>query len=294
MACLRYSPKWSLRRIGACRHRLRTPLVLLAGVLALSLNAAADETPHCSRVIRVAARPVGRFLWTTPAGEVVGPFKELLSAVGARVGCEFQYDPVSAARAAALFGDGVADILPGAQTPERDTQGRFVFLVYNRLVLFSRADRHLGISSTDDLVARQMTVDVVHGYDYGVPYRRLLEALGRNGYVVENVSLKTIAERMAAGQSDAALMTAPPFVDAALAAGLADNLQVTPLDGLPVAVGGLYLNGKALPAADSELLARAISDGVRRGEYLEFLRRSVATVAWGMSGVLDDTELHPQ
>ena len=260
----------------------------------LGTGAAKAEATHCSRAIRVAARPVGRFLWTNAEGQTVGPLRDLLDAVGPRVGCTFQYDQLSTARATALFGDGDIDILPGAKTPARDAEGRFVLLVSDRLVLLSRKDRHLAVSSAADLIAKGVTVDVVHGYDFGAPYLRLLTALTQNGRLVENVSLKTLAERMADGRSEAALMTAPPFVDAALAAGIKDKLQVVPLDGLPPVIGGLYLVERALGKADSDLLDRAISDGVRQGEFLEFFRRSVSAVPWGMIGVLPDTEMPRQ
>ena len=273
---------------------MRSALVTLAAVLALWAGAATAAETHCSRVIRVAARPVGRFLWTNADGQTVGPLRDLLNVVGPRVGCTFQYDQLSTARATALFGDGDIDILPGAKTPARDAEGRFVLLVSDRLVLLSRTDRHLAVSSVADLVAKGITVDVVHGYDFGAPYLKLMAALAQNGRLVENVSLKTIAERMADGRLEAALMTAPPFVDVALAAGLKDALQVTPLDGLPPVIGGLYLVERALGKADSDLLDRAISDGVRQGEFLEFFRRSVSAVPWGMTGVLPDTEMPQQ
>ena len=254
----------------------------------LSASVARAETPRCSRPIRVAARPVGRFLWPGPDGQAVGPLRDLLTLVGPRVGCSFVYDPLSTARATDLFGNGEIDILPGAKTPERDAAGRFVLLSNYRLALLSRTDRHLAIASVEGLLASAITIDVVRGYDYGLAYQALLARMAVGGRVVENVSLETVAERMAAGRSDAALMTAPPFVDVALAAGLKDRLQVTPLDGLPPIVGGLYLVERALGPADSDLLDQAISEGVRRGEFTEFLRRSVAGVPWGMTGVLTD------
>lgn len=272
---------------------LRVGLALLGAALTLVAGTARAEATHCSRVIRVAARPVGRFLWTGPDGQTIGPLRDLLSQVGPRIGCVFQYDQLSTARATALFGDGDIDILPGAKTPERDREGRFVFLVSDRLVLLSKADRHFAISSTADLLAKGVTVDVVHGYDFGSPYRKLLTGLVQTGHLVENVSLKTIAERMADGRSEAALMTAPPFVDAALAAGLKNDLQVTPLDGLPPVIGGLYLVERALGQADADLLDRGISEGVGRGEFLEFFGRSVSGVNWGMTGVLPDTQTPP-
>ena len=283
-------PSLATRRSG----RVRSTLALFAAALTLWTSAAKAEETHCSRVIRVAARPVGRFLWTNSDGQTVGPVRDLLDLVGPRVGCLFQYDQLSTARVTALFGDGDIDILPGAKTPARDVEGRFVLLVSDRLVLLSQTDRHLAVSSAADLLATGVTVDVVHGYDFGAPYLKLLTALAQNGRLVENVSLKTLAERMADGRSEAALMTAPPFVDAALAAGLRNRLQVTPLDGLPPVIGGLYLVERALGKADSDLLDRAISDGVRRGEFLEFFSRSVAGVPWGMTGVLPDTELPRQ
>jgi len=273
---------------------VRSALALFAAVLVLQTGAVRAEDAHCSRVIRVAARPVGRFLWTSAEGQTVGPLRDLLNVVGPRVGCTFQYDQLSTARATALFGDGDIDILPGAKTPSRDLEGRFVLLVSDRLVLLSRADRHLAVSSAADLVAKTVTVDVVHGYDFGAPYLKLITELSQNGRLVEDVSLKTIAERMADGRSEATLMTAPPFVDVALAAGLKDKLQVTPLDGLPPVIGGLYLVERALGKADSDLLDRAIGEAVRRGEFLEFFRRSVSAVPWGMTGVLPDTEMPRQ
>ena len=265
-----------------------------ACLLVTPASAVRAETPHCSRPIRVAARPVGRFLWPGPDGQAVGPLRDLLTLVGPRVGCRFVYDQLSTARATDLFGNGEIDILPGAKTPERDAVGRFVLLSNYRLVLLSRTDRHLPIASVADLLTSAITIDVVRGYDYGTAYRALVARMAAGGRVIENVSLETLAERMAAGRSDAALMTAPPFVDVALSAGLKDRLQVMPLDGLPPVVGGLYLVERALGPADSDLLDHAISEGVRRGEFTEFLRRSVAGVPWGMTGVLTDGEAAPQ
>lgn len=266
--------------------------VVLPGLAApvLWASAARAETPHCSRPIRVAARPVGRFLWPGPDGQAVGPLRDLLTLIGPRVGCSFVYDPLSTARATDLFGNGEIDILPGAKTPERDAAGRFVLLSNYRLVLLSRIDRHLPVTSVAGLLTSALTIDVVRGYDYGLAYQALVDRMAASGRVIENVSLETLAERMATGRSDAALMTAPPFVDVALAAGLKDALQVTPVDGLPPIVGGLYLVVRALGPADSDLLEHAISDGVARGEFTEFLRRSVAGVPWGMTGVLTDGE----
>jgi len=260
--------------------------LLVAILLPLQPIAARAETSQCSREIRVAGRQVGRFLWATPRGDVVGPLRDFFTLIGRRAGCVFRYDDVSAARADALVGAGEIDILPGARTPERDADGRFVPLLSDRLVLISRSDEHLRIGSAEALVASGVSIDIVRGYDFGPAYQALLVAMARNGRVIEDVSLETIARRMAAGRSDAALMTAPPFVDAALAAGLADQLQVTLLDGLPPVEGGVYLVERVLAPADAKLLDRAIREGVRRGEFLDFYRRSVAGAAWGMTGVL--------
>ena len=273
-------------RIGA--RALSVRLLLVATLLPLQPIAARAEASQCSREIRVAGRQVGRFLWTTPTGELVGPLRDFLTLIGRRAGCVFRYDDVSAARADALVGEGEIDILPGARTPGRDADGRFVPLLNDRLTLISRIDAHLRIGSAEALMASGVSIDVVRGYDFGPAYQALLAAMGRNGRVIEDVSLETIARRMAAGRSDAALITAPPFVDAALAAGLAEQLQVTPLDGLPPVEGGVYLVERVLGPADADYLDRAIRDGVRRGEFLDFYRRSVAGAAWGMTGVLTD------
>jgi polar amino acid transport system substrate-binding protein len=273
---------------GSGRAGMRALPALVLLLAALLPIAAPAATPHCSRIIRVAGRPVGRFLWTNPAGETVGPLREFLTRIGAAAGCEFQYDQVSTARANALVGAGEIDILPGAKTPERDAEARFVPLITNRLTLITRTDEHLRIGSAEALLASGVSIDVVHGYDFGPAYRALLAAMARNGRVIEDASLDTIAKRMAAGRSDAALMTAPPFVGVALASGLGDGLQVTPLDGLPPVVGGVYLVERVLGPADTELLDRAISEGVRRGEFADLYRRSVAGAAWGMTGVITD------
>jgi polar amino acid transport system substrate-binding protein len=280
-----------LGRIGVRAPWLR--MLLVATLLPLQPVAARAETSSCSREIRVSGRQVGRFLWATPAGEVVGPLRDFLTLIGRRAGCVFRYDQVSAARADALVGAGEIDILPGARTPERDRLGRFVPLLSNRLVLISRSDEHLRIGSAEALAASGVSIDVVRGYDFGPAYRALLAAMGRNGRVIEDVSLETIARRMAAGRSDATLIPAAPFVDAALAAGIAEQLEVTPLNGLPPVEGGVYLVERGLGPADADLLDRAIREGVGRGEFLDFYRRSVAGAAWGMTGVLTDAREPP-
>lgn len=238
---------------------------VLLGVLPIVAQA------ECSRTIHVPIAPVGLSVFVAADNTVSGVYPEILRDVSAKEACSFDFSVVPRARLDALFEAGKADLLiPASRSPRRDEFGVFVPLVLSRAMLISPATQRAAIHSAQELLARrELKLGLVRGFDFGPAYTALARELIRQGRVVQEADVVSVARLMQSGKVDLTIM-APSILWGAIqgdprTAGLPEKLRYEPLDELPWGDSGAYISKASLSEADRlalrELLERCAKSG---------------------------------
>jgi polar amino acid transport system substrate-binding protein len=249
--------------------RLRSPSRLfhaLAALMALAVPWIAHA--HCSRPLAVPVAPLGLSVITAD-GAVRGVYPEFLLGL-AKDGCSIAFSVVPRARQEAMFEAGLADLLvPATRTPRRDLLGHFVPTTLSRPLLISIGRERLGLRSLNELVERpELRVAVVRGFDYGPAYQALLQQLGQQRRLIQEVDPISVARALAAGMADLTIMT-PTILVGALHGDkrlghLLDRLRFEPMDELPLAATGIYITNKpTLSEADRTRIRELLESGAK-------------------------------
>jgi polar amino acid transport system substrate-binding protein len=237
-------------------------LPLLAGCLALAAGSAA--VAGCTRALQVPVSATGQSV-VVADGEISGIYPELLRALGGKDGCEFVLSPVPRARQELLFETGKADLLvPATRTPRRDEFGIFVPLTRSRATIISLDPKRAPFRSAYDLLERKdVRVVLVRGFDYGVPYQELMEALQRQNRLLQESDPVAVARVLKANPGDVTIMAPIILVgaiqDDARVSDLQDKLRFDPIAELPWGENGLYISKTSVSKEDSATLLALLS-----------------------------------
>ncbi|MES2321935.1 MAG: transporter substrate-binding domain-containing protein [Pseudomonadota bacterium] len=258
------------------QHGLSRPL--LAALCAAALHLPARAGAGCSRPIIVPAAPTGQTVYFSGA-EAQGLIPDMLSQIGARIGCTFKWSMVPRARLETMFESGSADLLVAAtRVDRRDKAGVFVPMLEARPTLISLASERAPVRNFAELLERrELRVALVRGYDYGDAYQALAKALASQGRLYLEPDAVTIARLINGGMADVTIMPASAFIGATFGdprvEGMAANLRTEALDELPWIRTGIYLSRKSLTSHDRALLEKALTASVKTGAWWQALKR---------------------
>jgi polar amino acid transport system substrate-binding protein len=250
------------------------PALLCPALLLLALPASAG----CSRPIVVPAAPTGQTVTYVDA-KIGGMIPEMLTQVGARAGCTFAWSIVPRIRLETMFEAGQADLLVAAtQVERRDRHGLFIPVVEARPALISLESERAKVSSIAELLARrELRVALVRGYDYGEPYRAMIDTLTAQGRVYLEADARTVARLINAAMADVTIMPASSFIGGLQGdpriEDMATRLRIEPLDELPWIRSGIYISKKSLTPADQRTLEQALTSSVKAGLWWQALKR---------------------
>lgn len=262
------------------------------GIGILLVSSWAWPNSKCERPISVAASPLGEALKIKDQ-QVSGIIPDLLSKVTQETGCQFKYEIVPRARAFSMFERGEIDIIPAAQTEERDQIGFLIAFISVKNALITRKSRSSKVAPLLLLQQGKLLVNVVRGINTGAmkpsaEYIDLITQLRQQNKLEEVVDLDLIARKMSMNRADATISPPMNFLGAATLYGIADDLQVTLLDDIAVSRAGLYLSKKLFTDSDTSnvdaqrvksILHKVISEGYVWRMYQERLP------AWSLIGV---------
>lgn len=242
------------------RHTAGTLRRLALWVTAVGITLASSMAQAgCSRVIVTPVAALG--LSVMIDGETInGIYPEILRNNQSKETCQFALSAVPRARQELLFEAGKADILlPASKTPRRDEWGVFVPLAYSRAALISINTDRAPIKTLKDLLeARDLTLALVRGYDYGPAYQELIVELNRQGRLRMEADPMGVARLLRNGVVNATVMAptilAGTLVEDERVRGLSDKLRYESIEELPWLGNGLYLSKTALSEADRQAL----------------------------------------
>lgn len=192
--------------------------------------------------------------------DISGIYPDLLRSLGGKDGCEFLLTPVPRARQELLFEAGKADLLvPATRTSRRDELGTFVLLTRSRATIISLDPKQAPFKSAYDLLERKdVRVVLVRGFDYGVAYQELMEALQRQNRLVLETDPLAVARVLKANPGDVTIMAPVILVGAiqsdARVSDMVDKLRFDPIVELPWGDNGLYISKNSLSQEDSATL----------------------------------------
>lgn len=240
-------------------NRCLWPL-LCALALALPLPAMAA----CSRPIKVPVAPTG-FSVIIDGDQVSGAFPDALRELGAKMGCRFVFPVVPRARLSYMFlQSGEADLLlPASRSAVRDRDADYVPMMKLKMAMVSLKNRTVPAASTRELLASPAWTGVaVRSYVFGDEYNTLmagLEAQHRMSYAVAPLM---VARMLKAGRADFTIVAPSIFLtslyeDASMAS-FGDQVQFSPLEGLPPTESGVYISRRSLSAADRATLQQLL------------------------------------
>lgn len=221
----------------------------------------------CSRPIAVPVSADGASVVLAPDG-IRGIYPDVLRAIADKAGCQFDFALVPRARQVALYGLGRADLLiPAAHTQERDRHGVFVPLISTRPMLISIEGNHTSITSARELLAqRDLRVAVVRGFDYGEGYMALTAELARQGRLMVEVDVTSVARLLHAGAADLAIMGPSTMISVARreprVQGLLERLRSDAIPELPWRSSGAYVS-RTLPKEDQQALIEALEKAAK-------------------------------
>lgn len=251
-------------------HLVHAPLraLLISTLCALAASAA---QAGCSRPMNVPVSATGQSVIIAD-NDISGIYPELLRSL-AKEGCEFVLTPVPRARQELLFETGKADLLvPATRTSRRDEHGTFVLLTRSRATIISMDPKRAPFKSAYDLLERKdVRVVLVRGFDYGVPYQELVEALQRQNRLLLESDPLAVARVLKANPGDVTIMAPIILVgaiqDDARVSDMLDKLRFDPIAELPWGDNGLYIS-KTVSKEDSTTLQALLN------------RATVASVLW--------------
>jgi polar amino acid transport system substrate-binding protein len=248
------------------------PALALAAAL-VAATAANTVYAGCSRPIAVPVSADGASVVLAPDG-IRGIYPDVLRGLADKAGCQFDFALVPRARQVALYGLGQADVfLPAAHTVDRDRHGVFVPLISTRPMLISVEGNHTQVTSARELLAqRDLRVAVVRGFDYGEGYMALTTELARQGRLLVEVDVTSVARLLHAGSADIAIMAPSVIISAARreprVQGLLDRLRSDAIPELPWRLSGAYVSRK-LPKEDQQVLIDALEKAAKTSAVVD-------------------------
>ncbi len=240
--------------------------LLISTLCALAASAA---QAGCSRPMQVPVSATGQSVIIAD-NEITGIYPDLLRSL-AKEGCEFTLIPVPRARQELLFETGKADLLiPASKTPRRDELGIFVPLTRSRATIISLDSKRPPFKGAYELLERKdIRVVLVRGFDYGVAYQELMEALTKQNRLVMETDPVAVARVLKANPNDVTIMAPVILVgaiqDDARVADLADRLRFEPIAELPWGDSGVYLSKASLSKEDSAILLAMMNRAAQSG-----------------------------
>jgi polar amino acid transport system substrate-binding protein len=249
---------------------------MFAGACAFALVTAlapAAQAAGCSRPIAVPVSADGASVVLAPDG-IRGIYPDVLRGIADKAGCQFDLALVPRARQVALYGLGRADIfIPAAHTQERDRHGIFVPLISTRPMLISIEGNHTKISNARELLAqRDLRVAVVRGFDYGEGYMALTGELAKQGRLLVEVDVISVARLLHAGAADITIMAPSVVVSATRrdprVQGLLERLRTDAIPELPWRMSGAYVS-RALSNSDQEVLIDALEKAAKTSAVVD-------------------------
>ncbi|WP_296001465.1 hypothetical protein [Rugamonas sp.] len=247
------------------------PLNRLAGPL---LCAAALAWPPpapaaCSRAITVPVAPTG-FSVIVNGDQVTGAFPDALRELGAKMGCRFLFPVVPRARLSYMFlQSGEADLLlPASRSAVRDRQADYVPMMKLKMAMVSLRHKTVPAASTAQLLANPAWTGVaVRSYVFGDEYNALMAALEAQHRMSYAVGPLMVARMLKAGRADFTIVAPSIFLtslyeDASMAA-FGDEVQFSPLDGLPPSESGVYISRRSLTPADRAALQQLLQQAAK-------------------------------
>lgn len=250
-------------------HRIANTLLISA----LCALAASTAQAGCSRPMNVPVSATGQSVVIVD-NDISGIYPDLLRTLGGKDGCEFVFSPVPRARQELLFETGKADLLlPATKTQRRDELGVFVPLTRSRATIISLDSKRAPFKSAYDLLERKdVRVVLVRGFDYGVAYQELMEALQRQNRLLLESDPLAVARVLKANPGDVTIM-APIILVGAIqddvrVNDLLDKLRFDPIAELPWGENGLYVSKTAVSKEDTSVLQALLN------------RATVANLLW--------------
>ena len=243
-----------------------TSLTLFAlATVALPLQSLAA----CSRVIQVPVTAIGYSI-IIRAEAVTGIYADLLHEAE-KDGCQFQFQNMPRARSEVLFKTGAADLLlPSTRTPQRDEIGLLIPLIKSRATVVSISSDRATITSAQDIIVRkELRLVLVRGFDFGPAYRSLVEEMTRQGRVMLETDVVSVARMLKMSNNYISIM-APSIIIGAVkddtrVQELQDKFKFEPIDELPWEDAGIYISNTSLEKADREYLQNALTRAAKSG-----------------------------
>lgn len=247
------------------KHRL-APALLIPALCALAASAA---HAGCSRPMNVPVSATGQSVMVAD-NEITGIYPELLQSL-TKEGCEFILTAVPRARQELMFETGKADLLiPASKTPRRDELGIFVPLIRSRATVISLDSKRPPLKTAYELLERKDTrVVLVRGFDYGLPYQELMEALAKQNRLLLESDPIAVARVLKANPGDVTIMAPVIFTgaiqDDPRVSDLMDRLRMEPLAELPWGDSGVYLSKSSLNKEDTATLLGILNRASQSG-----------------------------
>ena len=251
---------FSLKRLGNVSLAL-----LMFWALTVPLHSAAA----CSRVIQVPVTAIGHSIIIR--GEAVsGIYADLLREIE-KEGCHFQFHNVPRARSEILFKTGMADLLlTSTKTPQRDELGLLIPLIKSRATVISIASDRAAINTAQDiLLHKELKLVLVRGFDFGPGYQSLVAEMTRQGRVIFETDVVSVARMLKMSNNNISIMTPSSIVgsikDDVRVQELQDKLRFEPIDELPWEDAGIYISNTSLIKADRDHLQNALTRAAKSG-----------------------------
>lgn len=238
---------------------MRPPVLLQTLLACVTLAVSGVTSAGCSRPLQVPVASTGQSVIINDT-EISGIYPDLLRAVSAKEGCEFVLSPVPRARLELMFETGKADLLvPATRTPRRDELGIFVPLTRNRATVISLDGKRPPVKTAYELVERKdVRAVLVRGFDYGVAYQELVDALARQNRILYEPDPLAVARFIKANPNDVTIMSPVIFYgaiqDDPRVGDLVERVRFEPLAELPWGESGLYLSKTSLGKEDTTTL----------------------------------------
>lgn len=248
-------------------HHWQRSIVLTAAALLLPLAAAA----LCSRTINVPMAATGLSVVAERDAISGGVYPDILAGLQAKGQCSFAMSAMPRARLEMMFKSGGADLLiPATRAPQRDANGVFVPLIYNRATLISLRTARAPISSAQDLLdTRGLTLVLVRGFTYGDAYEKLAAQLGAQGRVKYESDPLAVARTLSTHRDWATIMAPSILVGAIKTDGrfaeLLKDFRFEPLQELPWGDSGAYISNSSLSESDRNALKTLLEGAVQSG-----------------------------
>lgn len=220
----------------------------------------------CSRVITIAASPLGKSILVSDKGEVSGVTPLVFDRMAADTGCQFQWVVMPRTRAFHQLREGTIDLVTDAvRTPQRDDGARFVESGSTIPALVSLRSRPAQAENMEILLDGPLTLITVRGYDYGPGYRALLEHPSMAGRIFEATAPDNAFKMLLGGRAHAILIAPSAISESWERFGNNEPIFVSEVRGMPALPFGLYMSDHMAPE-DRAIIEASLRKLLRSGE----------------------------